>query len=138
MFEAKVYKVSVVSSGITLAEEHFAKEVIERWNQENAEKKRIVFIPLPISSIREADMYVFPIDNRVDVAKVEAAIKTSSPVLLFFRMSHNPDNTISSELEDIRKLRTELNGRCTCIDYNGPAEFKDSFADVLQSYQSII
>lgn len=83
MFEAKVYKVCIVSSGIALAEEHYAKVVIECWNQENAEEKQIVFIPVQISSTSEADMYVFPIDNYVDVSKVEAAIKTSSQVVVF-------------------------------------------------------
>lgn len=133
MFEAKVYKVCIVSSGIALAEEHYAKVVIECWNQENAEEKQIVFIPVQISSTSEADMYVFPIDNYVDVSKVEAAIKTSSPVLLFFRKSHNPDNTISSELDAVKKLRAELSGRCTCIDYNEHKEFQDTFFEILQS-----
>lgn len=133
MFTSKVYTVSIVSSRIALAEEHYAKEVIERWNQENAEVKRIVFIPVKISSTSEADLYVFPIDNYVDVSKVEAAIKTSSPVLLFFRKSHNPDNTISSELDAVKKLRAELSGRCTCIDYNEHKEFQDTFFEILQS-----
>lgn len=133
MFTSKVYTVSIVSSRIALAEEHYAKEVIECWNQENAEEKQIVFIPVQISSTNEADMYVFPIDNYVDVSKVEAAIKTSSPVLLFFRKSHNPDNTISSELDAVKKLRAELSGRCTCIDYNEHKEFQDTFFEILQS-----
>lgn len=138
MFEAKVYKVSIVSSGITLAEEHFAQEVIERWNREQAEEKQIVFIPFSGIPNGEADLYVFPIDNFVDAAKVEAAIETTSPVLLLFNKSHDPDNTMSSELEDIRILRSKLNGRCTCVDYNGPAEFKNTFAEVIQSYQLYI
>lgn len=133
MFEAKVYKVSIVSSGITLAEEHFAKEVIERWNQENAEEKQVVFIPFSGIPNGESDLYVFPIDNYVNVVKVEAAIETSSPVLLFFRKFHDPDNTISSELRTVQEVRSKLYGRCTCIDYNGPAEFKDTFAEAFQS-----
>ena len=132
MFEARVYKVSIVSSGIPLAEEHFAKEVIECWNQKKAEESHIVFIPLS-NNTRESDIYVFPIDNCVDVAKVDAAIETSSPVLLFFRKSHNPDNTISSELDAVKKLRAELSGRCTCIDYNEHKEFQDTFFEILQS-----
>lgn len=43
MFNAKVYTVSIPSSGVALEEEHIAREVIARWNIEEGEKHGVVF-----------------------------------------------------------------------------------------------
>ena len=34
MYQAKVYTVSILSSGVALEEEHIVREVIARWNVE--------------------------------------------------------------------------------------------------------
>ena len=39
MFNAKVYTVSIPSSGVALEEELIAREVIARWNIEEGEKQ---------------------------------------------------------------------------------------------------
>ena len=47
MFNAKVYTVSIPSSGIVLEEEHIAREAISRWNIEEGEKHGVAFIAVP-------------------------------------------------------------------------------------------
>ena len=42
MFNAKVYTVSIPSSGVALEDEHIAREVIARWNIEEGEKSGVV------------------------------------------------------------------------------------------------
>ena len=38
MYTAKVYTVSIPSSGVALEEEHIARETLPQWNIENGEK----------------------------------------------------------------------------------------------------
>lgn len=95
MYTAKVYTVSIVSSGVALEEEHIARETLTQCNVENGEKSGVVFqaIPHNYKGITP-DIFIFAIDNFIDKAKVEAAIATSAKVLLFFSEYHDEDNTI--------------------------------------------
>lgn len=74
MFNAKVYIVSIPSSGVAL-EEHIAREVIARWNIEEGEIHGVVYLAIP-NNYRgiTPDIYIFIIDNFVDEQKVETAI----------------------------------------------------------------
>lgn len=92
MYTAKVYTVSIVSPGVTIEEEHIARETLDRWNAENGKERGKVFLPLPSDSIEETDIFIFAIDNFVDKTKVEAAIATGAKVILFFRKYHDENN----------------------------------------------
>lgn len=106
MFNAKVYTVSIPSSGVALEEEHIAREVIARWNIEEGEKHGVVFLTIP-NNYRDItpDIYIFVIDNYVDEQKVETTIQTGAKVLLFFRIHHDENNTMESELMTIKAFR---------------------------------
>ena len=125
MFNAKVYTVSIPSSGVALEEEHIAREVIARWNIEEGEKHGVVFLTIP-SNYRgiTPDIYIFAIDNYVDEQKVEAAIQTGAKVMLFFRSNHDEKNTIESEVEKIEAFRAKVQDQCVGVDYNGKQTFK--------------
>ena len=92
MYTAKVYTVSIVSPGVTIEEEHIARETLDRWNAENGKERGKVFLPLPSDSIEETDIFIFAIDNFVDKTKVEAAIAIGATVILFFRKYHDENN----------------------------------------------
>ena len=47
MFNAKVYTVSIPSSGVALEEEYIAREVIARWNIEEGEKHGVAYLTIP-------------------------------------------------------------------------------------------
>lgn len=132
MFTSKVYTVSIPSSGIVLEEERIAREVIIRWSIENGEKTGIVLLPIP-SDCKDItpDIYIFTIDNYVEIAKVEAAVATGAKVFLFFRKSHDENNTIASELQAIQTLRSSI--KATCIDYNGPSDFKQVLIQTIEN-----
>lgn len=96
MYTAKVYTVSIPSSGVALEEEH------------------------------------------VDVSKLEAAIKTTLPIILFFKKFHDSGNTIQTELDRVQDIRVKFQGRCTCIDYYDHRDFADALTGMLQGYTNIL
>ena len=125
MFNAKVYTVSILSSGIALEEEHIAREVIARWNIEEGEKHGVVF--LTISSNDRGvtpDIYIFTIDNYVDEQKVETSIHTGAKVMLFFRSHHDDNNTIESELKKIIQFQKRVEHVCSCANYGNNSTFE--------------
>lgn len=109
MYNAKVYTVSIPSSGVALEEEHIAREVIAQWNIEEVEKHGVVFLTIP-NNYRgiTPDIYIFAIDNYVDEQKVETAIRTGAKVMLFFRSHHDEKNTIDSEVKKIEAFRARV------------------------------
>ena len=126
MYQAKVYTVSIPSSGVALEEEHIAREVIARWNIEEGEKHGVVFLTIP-NNYRgiTPDIYIFAIDNYVDEQKVEAAIQSGAKVMLFFSSHHDEKNTMESEVKKIVNFREKVQGKCVCADYNNNFKFED-------------
>ena len=101
MYTATIHTVSIVSPGVTIEEEQTARETLNRWNAENGKEKGKVFLLLPSDSTAEPDIYVLPIDNYVETAKVKTIIATGKPVILLFSEYHDEDNTIPAELKDV-------------------------------------
>lgn len=125
MFNAKIYTVSIPSSGVALEEEHIAREVIAQWNNEEGENHGVVFLVTTTNcKDNTPDIFIFAIDNYVDEQKVEAAIATGAKVLLFFRSHHNEKNTIESDVRAIDKFRCKVLEKCVCVDYNNNDKFK--------------
>lgn len=133
MYTAKVHTVSIVSPGVTIEEEHIARETLNRWNAENGAEKDKVFLPLPSDSTAEPDIYVLPIDNYVDSAKAKAIIATGKPVILLFSEYHDEENTIPVELKDVEALKNEKASNCFKASYNGSRDFQQILATVLNS-----
>lgn len=133
MYTAKVYTVSIVSPGVTIEEEHIARETLNLWSAENGAEKGKVFLPLPSDSIAEPDIYVLPIDNYVDTAKAKTIIATGKPVILLFREFHDEENTIPAELKDVEALKNAKAPNCVKATYNGSNEFRLALISVLDS-----
>ena len=125
MFEAKVYTVSIPSSGVALEEEHIARDVIARWNIEEGEKHGVAFLTTPNNySGKTPDIFIFAIDNYVDEQKVEEAIATGAKVMLFFRNHHDEKNTMESEVKRIEAFRQSVEEKCISADYNSNSTFE--------------
>lgn len=71
MYTAKVYHISIVSPGVTIEEEHIARETLNRWNAENGKEKGKVFLPLPMYSPAEPGIYFQPINNYEDIVNAK-------------------------------------------------------------------
>lgn len=133
MYTAKVYTVSIVSPGVTIEEEHIARETLNRWNAENGKEKAKVFLPLPSDSTAEPDIYVLPIDNYVDTAKAKAIIATNKPVILLFREFHDEENTIPVELKDVEAIKDTKATNTITATYNGSRDFQQVLIATLES-----
>ena len=48
MYTATIYTVSIVSPGVTIEEEHIARETLNRWNAEKREGERQSFPPAAV------------------------------------------------------------------------------------------
>ena len=126
MFNAKVYTVSIPSSGVALEEEHIAREVIARWNIEEGEKHGVAFLTVPNNySGKTPDIFIIAIDNYLDEQKVEAAIATGAKVMLFFSSHHDEKNTMESEVATIVNFREIIQDNCICVDYNNKSELEE-------------
>lgn len=138
MYQAKIYTVSIPSSGVALEEEHIAREVITRWNIEEGEKHGAVFIVIP-NNYRgiTPDIYIFAIDNYVDEQKVEAAIQSGAKVMLCFRSHHDDKNTIESEVKRIDAFRERVRDKCFCVDYSRNTRFEDKLLSCLGDFKQI-
>lgn len=123
--------VSIVSPGVTIEEEHIARESLNRWNAENGAEKGKVFLPLLSDSTAEPDIYVLPIDNYVDTTKAKAIIATNKPVILLFREFHDEENTIPVELKDVEALKNTKASNTITATYKGSKEFQKAFETVI-------
>jgi len=133
MYTATIHTVSIVSPGVTIEEEHIARETLNRWNAENGKEKGKVFLPLPSDSTAEPDIYVLPIDNYVDITKAKATIATGKPVILLFSEYHDEDNPIPAELKDVEALKNAKAPNCVKATYNGSNEFRLALISVFDS-----
>lgn len=136
MFNAKVYTVSIPSSGVALEEEHIAREVIARWNVEEGEKHGIAFLTIPSNyGDITPDIFIFAIDNYVDQQKVEDSIATGAKVMLFFRSHHDEKNTMEGEVKAIAEFRCKVHDKCACVDYDGNQSFG---IELLKSMEQLV
>lgn len=129
MFEAKVYTVSILSSGIILEEEHIAREIIARWNVEEGKKRGIAFLVVPNNCMGVTpDIFIFAIDNYVDEQRVEKAIAKGAKVLLYFRSHHDEKNTLECEVKKTKAFREKVQDKCVCMDYGNKGAFEDELS----------
>jgi len=133
MYTATIHTVSIVSPGVTIEEEHIAREILNRWNADNGKEKGKVFLPLPSDSTAEPDIYVLPIDNYVDTVKANAIIATGKPVILIFSEYHDEENTIPAELNDVEELKNTREPNCIKATYNGSKEFQQELVSILDN-----
>ena len=132
MYTATIYTVSIVSPGVTIEEEHIARETLNRWNAENGKEKGKVFLPLPSDSTAEPDIYVLPIDNYVDITKAKATIATGKPVILLFSESHDEDSTIPAELKDVEALKDTKASNTITATYKGSKDFQQALIATIE------
>ncbi len=132
MYTATIHTVSIVSPGVTIEEEHIAREILNRWNAENGKEKGKVFLPLPSDSTAEPDIYVLPIDNYVDTVRANAIIATGKPVILIFSEYHDEENTIPAELKDVEALKNTKTPNCVKATYNGSRDFQQALIATIE------
>ena len=133
MFKADVYRIAIHSLGAILEEEHLAKMTIDKWNEENAEDRGLLFLQVPANSSDAPDLNLVIIDSIIDVTIVEKIIATDIPVVLLFSKYHDPKNSMQMELDEIESYRSKIQENCICIDYEGTKSFSNVLISILDS-----
>lgn len=118
MFQATVYKLSVLSLSGMVEETYAAKEQVRKWNSSNAQAAGKLF--LPVDDTQAADVLVGIIGNRLEKTElIDQSMKAGKRVLLFFNAYNDPKNTIATEAQAVAAFRADAGGRCFCAEYNG-------------------
>lgn len=105
-----------------MKEERVAQDVVARWNCQQGEERGVIFLQVPQETA--PDVYVFLIDNIVDIAKIDTASATGAKVVLFFSMYHYTQNTMSSKIKSIEERRDRIQANCFRVDYKNCAGFE--------------
>ena len=129
MFTAKVYRVLVKSVGNTHEENHIALKALEDWNANQGEEKGKVFIPVKPTNgqcpLPEVDVLIGIVGSFITNPEFfQAYVDAEKKVLLFFNTVHDADNSMRSEVQEVDAFREQMvESRCTCLSYNGDADF---------------
>lgn len=124
MFKATVYNVMIGSLSGTMEEVYTAKEVVRKWNQQNAEQSGILFLPVEWSTnfeeLQNVDVVIGIIGNFIDNQNfIEGCIKRGKRVMLFFNAFQDSKNTIQSEYDVVKAFRDRITEHCSWADYMG-------------------
>lgn len=121
MFNAKVYKIAVISLSGIMEEVFAAKECVRQWNVANAERTGKLF--LTVDEPQAADVLVGVVDNHLgNTALVEDSLKAGQRVLLLFNAFYDPRNTMSSEQCAVADYMSQMQQRCYCAKFNDVQE----------------
>lgn len=106
----------------TMEEVYEAKEVIRKWNQENAEREGKLFL-LVDSPMEDVDVLIGIVGNWIDKPESELQmVEAGKKVTLFFNAFQDPKNTIPSEREEMEEFKERVQSKCFCVEYNGREE----------------
>ena len=95
MFTVKVYTVMIGSLSGTMEEVFTAKEVVRKFNQENAGGTGKLFLPVEwttnLEDLQKVDVVIGIVGNWIDNPDfIENCVKAGKKVLLFFNAFKNP------------------------------------------------
>ena len=129
MFTAKVYTVMIGSLSGAMEEVFTAKEVVRKYNQDNAESSGKLFLPVEWSmkpeDLQKVDVVIGIVGNWIDKPDfIEDCVKAGKKVLLFFNAFQDPKNTIQSEHDEVKAFRKEIQDSCFCTDYSGGTQLR--------------
>lgn len=117
----------------TMEEVYVAKEVIRKWNQENAEREGKLFL-LVDSQMEDVDVLIGIVGNWIDKPEsVLQMVEAGKKVMLFFNAFQDPKNTIPSEREEVITFKEQMKDHCLCIEYGRKVELEKKIEEQLIS-----
>lgn len=139
MFTAKVYRVMIGSLSGAMEEVYLAKEIIRKWNQNNAESKGRLFMPVEWSTkteeLNKADIVIGIIGNWIDnTAVVEECALMGKKVILFFQTCYDPKVTIPGEVQKIEEYKEQKKDTCPCFNYDSTSAFDGVISKQIMEY----
>lgn len=136
MFTAKVYTVMIGSLSGTMEEVFTAKEVVRKYNQDNAESSGKLFLPVEWSVkpeyFKKVDVVIGIVGNWLDKPDfIEDCVKAGKKVLLFFDAFRDPKNTIQSEQDEVNVFRNRIQPNCYSSMFNGCSDLAQHLGEWL-------
>ena len=110
------------------------KEIIQKWNNERAEKTGKLFLIQQESAATTPDLYIIIIDIYVDTVKVEKIIAKGKPIVFFFSKYHDPCNSMQVEIDKIKEFEKSMIVKYCCIDYNAAHELYKTLVSMLDKF----
>ena len=122
----------------TMEEVFTAKEVIRKYNLDNAESSGKLFLPVEWSmkpeDVQKVDLVIGIVGNWIDKTDfIEECIKAKKQVLLFFNAFQDPKNTILSEHYEVQVFRERMQELCPCTGFVGGLELSRLMNECLQT-----
>ena len=115
----------------TMEEVYVAKEVIRKWNQENAEPEGKLFL-LVDSPMEDVDVLIGIVGNWIDKPeRVLQMVEAGKKVMLFFNAFQDPKNTIPSEREEVITYKEQMKDHCLCFEYGRKVELERKIEEQL-------
>ena len=115
----------------TIEEVYVAKEVIRKWDQENAEREGKLFL-LVDSPMEDVDVLIGIVGNWIDKPEsVLQMVEAGKKVMLFFNAFQDPKNTIPSEREEVITFKEQMKDHCLCIEYGRKVELERKIEEQL-------
>lgn len=134
MFNAKVYKLSVITLSGIMEETFVAKDSVRLWNLANSERTGKLI--LTVDEPQAADILVGVVGNRLEKTDlIEASLKAGKNVLLFFSSYQDPKNTIAREQAAVAEYMIQMQKRCFCGEFNSPAALAKLLEEQLNKLQ---
>lgn len=136
MFTAKVYTLMIGSLSGTMEEVFTAKEVVCKFNQDNAESSGKLFLPVELSmkpeDLQKVDVVIGIVGNWLDKPEfIEDSVKAGKKVMLFFNAFQDPKNTIQSEHDEVKAFKERMQNQCPCVEYRNTTDLKTLVAERL-------
>lgn len=134
MFKATIYKTTVIPLSGIMEETFTAKNIVRLWNVTHAERSGKLF--LAVDTPETADVLVGVVVNRLEKTElIEGSLTAGKNVLLFFSSYQDPRNTIASEQAAVTEYLSQMQKRCYCGEFNGPAELAKLLEEQLNKLQ---
>lgn len=139
MFTAKVYNVMVGSLSGIMEDEYVVKDVIRRFNKQNAQVSGRMLLPAELTTnpaaLAHVDMVIALVGNWVgDLRVIDHSLAAGKRVILLFNAYTDPGNTITSEHQATFAFRERIQSHCLCLEYRDLAELEQRVEEVINAW----
>ena len=161
MYKARVYHIMIGAPSDIKEEVDIVKKVVNKWNDLNSEKEKIVLIPkhwasstYPTAGARPQESINKQIVDKSDllicifgarlgeptgkalsgsIEEIDEHLKAKKPVMVFFKKSGSYDID-PAQLQKVKDYRESIQNNVLWVDYRDPEEFTNIIGDKIQLF----
>lgn len=161
MYKAKVYHIMIGAPSDITEEVTIVKDVVNRWNDLNSEKEKVVLLPKywesstypkagarPQESINKqivekSDLLISIFGARIgaptgsslsgSIEEINEHLKVGKEVMVFFKQSGSYDID-PDQLKKVKEFRSSIQNKVLWVDYPSAEKFRDIIFDKIQLF----